>query len=56
MKINPMFQVLDISRDLLLYGQTPEARSWLVLAAWAVGMLLVGFIVFWRGEESYGRD
>lgn len=56
MKINPMFQVLDISRDLLLYGQTPEARSWLVLGVWAVGMLLVGFVVFWRGEESYGRD
>lgn len=56
MKINPMFQVLDISRDLLLYGETPEARSWLVLGAWTVGALLLGFLVFWRGEESYGRD
>lgn len=56
MKVNPMFQVLDISRDLLLYGETPAARSWLVLGAWSVGVLVVGFVVFWRGEESYGRD
>lgn len=55
MKINPMFQVLDISRDLLLYGQTPEVRSWLILGAWATGVLLIGFVFFWRGEESYGR-
>lgn len=56
MHLNPMFQVLDITRDALLYGVTPEASSWVVLSAWAVGLLVVGSVVFWRGEESYGSD
>lgn len=54
LEFNPMFIVLDISRDVLLYGVTPEPRSWLVLAAWTVASLAGGFVYFWRGEERYG--
>ncbi|WP_309133845.1 ABC transporter permease [Cellulomonas sp.] len=53
-ELNPMFLVLDIVRDCLLYAQTPAWDSWAVLATWSVGLLLVGTVVFWRGEESYG--
>lgn len=56
MQVNPLFIVLDMTRDLLLYGQTPAVSSWLILGAWAIGALVVGLVVFWRGEESYGRD
>jgi teichoic acid transport system permease protein len=55
MEANPMFMVLDIVRDCLLYGVTPALSSWLGLSAWAVGTLIVGFLYFYRGEESYGR-
>ncbi|WP_392508036.1 ABC transporter permease [Naumannella halotolerans] len=55
LEINPVFHVLDISRDLLIYETMPEARSWLILTAYAVGLLIFGFLYFWRGEVSYGR-
>lgn len=55
MEANPMFQVLDMTRDCLLYGATPDAASWTVLCSWSFGLLLVGYIVFWRAEETYGR-
>lgn len=55
MEANPMYMVLDASRDTLLYGVMPELSTWIGLGAWAVGMLVVGFLVFWRAEESYGR-
>ncbi|WP_159793756.1 ABC transporter permease [Puerhibacterium puerhi] len=55
MQANPMFMVLDAARDCLLYGVTPALSTWLGLTAWAVGTLVVGFLVFWQGEESYGR-
>lgn len=55
-ELNPLFLVLDMTRDVLLYGQTPDLRSWAVLGAWAAGALLVGFLFFWRGEETYGRE
>ncbi|WP_249670792.1 ABC transporter permease [Cellulomonas wangleii] len=53
-EMNPMFLVLDIVRDCLLYGQTPAWESWAVLSAWSVGLLVAGAVFFWRGEESYG--
>lgn len=55
MNANPMFMVLDAARDCLLYGVTPSVGTWLGLTAWSVVMFAVGFLVFWQGEESYGR-
>lgn len=51
---NPMFQVLDIARDCLLYAQTPSLAAWGILTAWSVVALTGGLVFFWRGEESYG--
>ncbi|MDR3068074.1 MAG: ABC transporter permease [Cellulomonas sp.] len=53
-ELNPMYQVLDIARDCLLYAQTPSLASWGILAGWAVVALAGGLVFFWRGEESYG--
>lgn len=55
MEINPMFLVLDMSRDVLLYAQTPDLSSWLKLSAWAFGLAIFGFIFFWKAEETYGN-
>ena len=55
MEANPMYMVLDAARDTLLYGVAPAMSTWVGLGAWAVGTLVVGFVVFWRAEESYGR-
>lgn len=55
LEANPMFIVLDIVRDCVLYATTPDPMRWVVLGGWAVGTLVIGFVVFWRAEESYGR-
>lgn len=55
MKLNPLFNVIDIVRSCVLYAQAPTWQSWATLAVWALGALLVGMIFFWHGEESYGR-
>lgn len=34
----------------------PDATMWLVGTVWALLFLVVGFLMFWRGEERYGRD
>ena len=54
-QLNPLFNVLDIVRDCLLYAQVPEWQSWAVLASWAFGALAIGAVYFWRAEETYGR-
>jgi teichoic acid transport system permease protein len=53
-QLNPMFVVLDMVRDCLLYGVTPGVVSWLVLVAWSFLLLGIGVVWFWRGEERYG--
>ena len=55
-KINPLFNVIDIVRNSVLYATLPSWQSWAVLSAWAFGTLAVGFVFFWKGEESYGRS
>lgn len=55
MQINPMHSFLTLTRDALLYGVDSSPWMWLNAIAWSVGLLIVGFLYFWRGEESYGR-
>lgn len=55
MQANPMFIIIDIARDSLLYGVTPSLHSWAMLTAWAGVSLVVGMLFFWRAEESYVR-
>jgi ABC-type polysaccharide/polyol phosphate export systems, permease component len=63
-KLNPAVVFIEIMRHALL--RKPEdlkADAWLwspmvtwtIALAWGVGMLLVGYVYFWRGEEEYGR-
>lgn len=56
MQANPVFIIIDITRDCLLYGVTPSLHSWIVLTAWSLGALVVGTLYFWKGEESYVRS
>ncbi|MGO1405860.1 ABC transporter permease [Agrococcus casei] len=53
---NPLFVMLEMYRSILVYGEPPAAGDWLYFLAWAVGAFLVGFVVFWWAEESYGRE
>lgn len=56
MHLNPLYCVLDIARQSLLYGQDAEPHRWLVLAGWAALVAVVGLVVFWRAEETYGEE
>lgn len=56
MELNPLYCVLDIIRQGWLYEAMADPYRWQVLGAWAVGSLVIGLIIFWRGEENYGRE
>lgn len=55
MDFNPVFLVIKIIRDSVLYADTPSWRSWAVLGLFAAVSVMAGLLVFWRGEETYGR-
>ncbi|MDP6575968.1 MAG: ABC transporter permease [Candidatus Peribacteraceae bacterium] len=43
---NPMFHVLDISRDVLIYGTVPGFKSLLILSAFSFATLFIGILIF----------
>ncbi|MDN5587072.1 MAG: ABC transporter permease [Brevibacterium sp.] len=55
MEFNPMHAYLSLVRNSLLYGVDSPIWMWASGILWAFGLLFVGFLFFWRGEESYGR-
>ena len=55
-ELNPLYQLIAMMRTALLDGQVPGLMSWVIVMLWAVGLLIGGFIFFWRAEESYGRE
>ena len=56
LEMNPLYQIIDMMRTVLLDGQVPDLRAWTIAILWAIGILVVGFVYFWRAEESYGRE
>lgn len=55
MQLNPMHAYLTLARNCLLYGVDSDPQMWVVGTLWAFGLLFIGFLFFWRGEENYGR-
>ncbi|MCQ2000395.1 ABC transporter permease [Arthrobacter zhaoxinii] len=53
---NPLYLLLTIVRESVLYAQTPVWQSWAGLSAWALGALVLGIVVFWKREESYAGN
>lgn len=54
--LNPMHVFLTLARDAFLYGQDSPASFWWQAAAWSVGVTVLGFVLFWRDEETYSHD
>lgn len=58
MEYQPVAVYLYLVRSCLLNepAYQPDGFMWLFGALWAVLFAVVGFLVFWSGEEKYGRD
>lgn len=54
----PVAVALTMLRQCLMGGDDFALTwpVWLVSIGWAVGLFVIGFIVFWRAEATYGRQ
>ncbi|WP_010147246.1 ABC transporter permease [Serinicoccus profundi] len=55
LEYQPVAVSLTLVRETLLQGFALQWQTWAVASAWAVVLFVTGFIVFWRGEGTYGR-
>lgn len=53
MENNPGYIFLQACRDVTIYNKLPDLSSWIHLIAWSFGLLIIGFIFFWKAEERY---
>ena len=53
----PFALMLTLGRQSLLGGEGFDVvlTDWLAMAAWALGLAVVGLVLFWRDEARYGR-
>lgn len=55
LQYQPFAISLTLVRETLMSEFPMRWETWAVAGGWAVVLLLVGFLTFWRGEGSYGR-
>jgi len=53
--LNPMTEYLEMMRGCLMADYSTPSYLWALAAGWALVLLVVGFAVFYRAEESYSR-
>ncbi len=51
-KINPLYSILELFRQCVLYGMNMSWRMLLYASAWAIGTLLVGIYVFHKKSDD----
>ena len=63
MQYNPVHVYITLVRNHLIVldpeekaASLPLSTTWLLGAAWGVGLMVVGFLYFWLAEERYGRE
>jgi len=55
LQYQPVAVSLSMVRESLMAEFPLRAETWLVAVGWALLTFVVGFVVFWRGEATYGR-
>lgn len=55
LQFQPVAVSLTMVRECLLEEAPLTWSTWAWSVGWAVGLLAIGFVVFWRAEASYGR-
>jgi len=51
--INPMTQYVTAFRSIIQWGVVPSATTMLICYAWAIGMLIVGYLIFNACRRKY---
>lgn len=55
LQYQPAAVALDVVRETIWNARGLDPLTWAVASGWALLFLVLGFVVFWRGEGGYGR-
>ena len=52
-KLNPLYQFLEGARQIVINGHAPDGTLLITMGLWAIGMLLLGSIVFKKNQDKF---
>ena len=55
LEYQPVAVALTLVREPMMAEYEVRWETWAVALAWSFGLLIIGFVFFWRGEGTYGR-
>lgn len=55
LRVNPGGVYVNLARHALVSHNPISGSDWLLGLGWGVGTLVMGYFIFWRAEEEYGR-
>ena len=53
LQLNPVFPVISVFRDCILYGQITSLTNWILCGVYAFISLVIGTIVFYRAQDKF---
>ena len=53
MLLNPVFTVISVFRDCILYGGITSSESWILSGVYAVLFMIIGLVVFYKTQDKF---
>ena len=55
-KINPLGQLIEISHQLVINGEIPQAFDWIYTATYVLVILFLGYFVFKKFQNRIAEE
>ena len=52
-KLNPLYQYINFIRQIILYNQMPDLKSFLICGGSSMFFLVIGLIVFKKNQDKF---
>lgn len=52
-RVNPIYRVIELVREIVLNDGSGSANDWLYVSFFALSVLAIGIVYFWRAESRY---
>jgi ABC-2 type transport system permease protein len=53
LRLNPMVHLVELFRELVFYGRLPTMENWLISTGIAVGVFLIGWLIFTEKSDEF---
>lgn len=52
-KLNPLYQYINFARTIILHHQCPSMTEFAACAAWGLGILIIGIVIFRKNQDKF---